>query len=315
QLALEQAAEQLRLDVTNAYYDVQEAKAQVEIARAAVEDAKQSVRDAKLLQEAGLGTRFDVLQAEVDLRNEEQNLTRAISRQKTRRRQLAEVLGLSQQKEVTAATPPQVAGSWDLSLEKSIVKAFQNRAELQQQLARRKIGKENQDIALANVKPQVSLFTRYNVTNVIDDGVGNDTGVGDGLAMGVRLQWNFYDGGQSQARARQAKIDVALAENRFDQLRNQIRRQVEQAFFQLKSNKDNIDTARLAVEQAEESLRLARLRFQAGVGTQTDVINAQSALTRARGNLLRAIIDYNRSLAELKRQVSNYPDNRLFDTP
>jgi outer membrane protein TolC len=83
----------------------------------------------------------------------------------------------------------------------------------------------------------------------------------------------------------------------------------------LQANKDNIDTARLAVTQAEESLRLARLRFQAGVGTQTDVINAQSALTQARGNLLTAIIEYNRSLAALRRAVSNYPDNRLFDTP
>jgi len=315
QLALEQAAEQLRLDVKNAYYAVQEAESQVEIARAAVEDAEQSVRDAELLREAGLGTRFDVLQAEVDLRNEEQNLTQAISQRRVSRRQLVEVLGLSQQTEVTAATPAQVAGEWNLSLEESIVKALQNRAELQQQLAQRKIGKENQDIALASIKPQVSLFTRYDVRDVIDSGSGAGTGIGDGLAMGVQVQWNFFDGGQSQARARQAEQDVAIAENRFDQLRNQIRREVEQAFFNLQANKDNIDTARLGVEQAEESLRLARLRFQAGVGTQTDVINAQAALTSARGNLLTAIINYNRSLARLKRAVSNYPDGRLFDTP
>lgn len=317
QLALEQAAEELRLDVTNAYYQVQEADSQVEIARAAVEDAEQSVRDAKLLQEAGLGTRFDVLQAEVDLANEEQNLTRAISQRRTSRRQLVQVLGLGQQIEVTAATPPQVAGSWDLSLEESIVQAFQNRAELQQQLAQRRIGQENKDIALANLKPQVSLFTRYNFLSAID--IPGDTGTGpefgDGLAIGAQLQWNFYDGGQSQARARQAEQDVAIAENGFDQVRNQIRLEVEQAFYELQANKDNIDTARLAVTQAEESLRLARLRFQAGVGTQTDVINAQSALTQARGNLLTAIIEYNRSLAALRRAVSNYPDNRLFDTP
>lgn len=316
QLALEQTAEELRLNVTNAYYAVQQADSQVEIARAAVEDAEQSVRDAQLLQEAGLGTRFDVLQAEVDLANEEQNLTRAISERRISRGQLVEILGLGEQTEVTAATPPEVAGSWDLSLEESIIQAFQNRAELQQQLAQREIGQENQDIALANLRPQISLFTEYNVTNIIDDGAGNNsTGVGDGLAIGAQLQWNLYDGGQSQARARQAQQDVAIAENEFDRLRNQIRQEVEQAFYNLQANQENIDTARLAVTQAEESLRLARLRFQAGVGTQTDVINAQSALTQARGNLLTAIIEYNRSLAQLKRAVSNYPDGRLFDTP
>lgn len=315
QLALEQAAEQLRFDVTDAYYSVQEAESQVRIAQAAVTDAEQSLRDAELLEQAGLGTRFDVLQAEVDLANEEQNLVRAKSQRRVTRRQLVEQLGLGQQVEVTAATPPEVAGDWELSLEESIVMAFQNRAELEQQLKEKEIAQENQVIALSGIKPQVSLFTNYNVSSVIDDGSGGGTGTGDGLAMGAQVQWNFFDGGQSQARARQAEQDEAIAENRFEQTRNQIRREVEQAFFNLKANKENIDTAELAVEQAEESLRLARLRFQAGVGTQIDVINAQSELTRARGNLLTAIIDYNRSLASLERAVSNLPDGRVFDTP
>ncbi|AFZ49289.1 TolC family protein [Dactylococcopsis salina] len=315
ELALEQVAEQLRFDVTDAYYGVQQADSQVEIARAAVSDAEQSLRDAELLEEAGLGTRFDVLQAEVQLANEEQNLTRALSQQRIRRRELVEVLGLGQQIEVTAATPPEVAGTWDLSLEESIVRAYQNRSELEQQLEQKEIGEANQNIALANIKPNVSLFTRYNVRDIIDDGSGTGTGTGDGLAIGAQLQWTLYDGGQARARAEQAKEDVAIAENRFDQIRNQIRREVEQAFYNLEANEQNIDTATIAVEQAEESLRLARLRFQAGVGTQTDVINAQSELTRARGNLLTAIIDYNRSLAALQRAVSNLPDGRLFDTP
>jgi outer membrane protein TolC len=313
ELALEQAAQQLRFDVTDAYYAVQQADSQVEIARAAVADAEQSLRDAELLEQAGLGTRFDVLQAEVDLANEEQNLTRARSQRRISRRRLVETLGLGQQVEVTAATPPEVAGTWELSLEESIVLAYQNRSELEQQLEQREIAEENEVIALAGIRPQVSLFTRYNVRDIIDS--PNVTGAGDGLAIGAQLQWTLYDGGQARARAQQAKENAAIAENRFDQTRNQIRREVEQAFYNLQANEQNIDTARVAVEQGEESLRLARLRFQAGVGTQTDVINAQSALTQARGNLLTAIIDYNRSLAALQRAVSNLPDSRLFDTP
>ncbi|NQZ64794.1 TolC family protein, partial [Crocosphaera sp.] len=66
-------------------------------------------------------------------------------------------------------------------------------------------------------------------------------------------------------------------------------------------------------ETREEALRLARLRFQAGVGTQTDVINAQRDLSQARGNFLQAIIQYNQSLNALQRSVSNFPDNRLFE--
>lgn len=315
ELALEQTAEQLRFDVTDAYYSVQEADSQVAISRASVEDAEQSLRDAQLLEQAGLGTRFDVLQAEVDLANEEQNLRRAIAQRQISRRQIGETLGLGQQIEVTAATPPEVAGTWELSLPESIILAYQNRAELEQQLEQREIAQENQTIALAGIRPQVSLFTNYNVRSIIDDGSGSGTGTGDGLAIGAQLQWTLYDGGQARARARQAEENEAIAENNFEQTRNQIRTQVEQAFYNLQANEQNISTAEIAVDQAEESLRLARLRFQAGVGTQTDVINAQTALTQARGNLLTAIIDYNRSLASLQRAVSNLPDNRLFDTP
>jgi Outer membrane protein len=83
----------------------------------------------------------------------------------------------------------------------------------------------------------------------------------------------------------------------------------------LNANAENIQTASFALEQAQESLRLARLRFQAGVGTQSDVITQQTELTRARGNRLRAILDYNRALASLQRAVSNLPDNNLFDLP
>lgn len=309
QLALEQVEEQLRFNVTDAYYSVQQADSEVAIAEATVADAEQSLRDAELLEEAGLGTRFDVLQAEVQLANEEQQLTRALSQQRISRRELVQVLGVGQQVEVTAANPPEQAGDWDLSLEDSVLLAYQNRAELEQQLEERKIGEENQIIALSDTRPQISLFTSYNVTSDFENSAT------DSLVMGAQLNWTLYDGGSARARARQAEEDVAIAENRFQQTRNEIRTEVEQAFFNLESNEQNIQTAELAVEQAEESLRLARLRFQAGVGTQTDVINAQSELSRARGNLLTAIIDYNRSLAGLERAVSNLPDSRVFDTP
>jgi outer membrane protein TolC len=59
------------------------------------------------------------------------------------------------------------------------------------------------------------------------------------------------------------------------------------------------------LEQAREALRLARLRFQEGVGTQSDVINSETALTQAEFNRLQAILDYNRALASLQRAISN----------
>ena len=68
-------------------------------------------------------------------------------------------------------------------------------------------------------------------------------------------------------------------------------------------------------ERAEENLRQARLGYQAGVGRQTEVIEAQRSLVNARGSFKRSIIQYNRALNQLQRQVSNMPDSRLFNIP
>jgi outer membrane protein TolC len=118
----------------------------------------------------------------------------------------------------------------------------------------------------------------------------------------------LFDGGAANARADQRQADIEIADRRFEETRATVRFEVEQAYFTLESNRQNIDTARLAVEQAREALRLARLRFEAGVGTQLDVISAQSDLTEAEVNLIDAILGYNRSLAALERAVTNLPE-------
>jgi outer membrane protein TolC len=140
-------------------------------------------------------------------------------------------------------------------------------------------------------------------------------GPSNNFTLGASLQWNFFDGGAARARARQQSINIEIAENNFASQRNQIRFDVEQSFFNLNANRENIQTASLALERAAESLRLARLRFGAGVGTQLEVINQQTELTRAEVNRLQAILDYNRALATLQRAISNLPNNNLFTLP
>jgi OMF family outer membrane factor len=306
---VETVSEQTRFDATDAYYELQRGDAQVAIAQASIEDASQSLRDAQLLEQAGLGTRFAVLQAEVDLANANQDLTQAISTQRIARRRLAQVLSVGQHIELTAADEIREAGTWGLSLDDSIVLAYKNRAELEQQLLQREISQQDRSIAISAVIPQVDLLGEYNVLNDLSD----DAGFGDGFSVGGRIRWTFFDGGTAFARARQAERNIDRADTEFSLRRNKIRLQVEESYYSLISNQENIKTSQKSIESATESLRLARLRFQAGVGTQTDVINSQRDLTDARSRYLQAIVDYNKSLNSLQRSISNLPDNRLFE--
>lgn len=301
ELDVERQSEEIRLSVTRAYYDLQQADEQVRIARSAVENAQASLRDAEALERAGVGTRFDVLRSQVNLANNTQQLTNNLSRQQTTRRQLATLLSVPQAVNISAADPVQLAGLWNQSLEQSIILAYQNRPELHQQLAQRNISEQQRRQALATLGPQVSFVANYNLLDQFDDGVG----LTDGYSVGVRATLNLYDGGAARARASQARANIAIAETRFASQRDQVRFQVEQAFTNQRSNLENVQTANVALEQAREALRLARLRFQAGVGTQTDVINSENDLTQAEGNRITAILDYNRALAELQRAVTS----------
>lgn len=317
QLEFERIAEDLRLQITAGYYNLQEADGRVRVGEAAVSNAEKSLRDAEALERAGVGTRFDVLQAQVTLANEEQNLTNALRDQRVSRRRLVEQLNVNESIQLAAADEIQPAGTWQLSLDETIIAAFKNRAELEQELVQRDLSEEQRQIALSAIRPSLDLFANYNVLGLITDDVdpGATRGWADGYSLGATFTWTFFDGRAAKARAKQNELDIALAETRFDRLINQIRREVEEGFFELQASFDNISTAELGLEQAREAFRLARLRFQAGVGTQLEVINSQTDLTRAELNLLVAILNYNRALSALQRSVSNLPDGDLSDAP
>ena len=283
--------------------------AQVAIAKASVEDASQSLRDARLLEQAGLGTRFDVLRAEGDLATAYEAVTRAVSDQRIAQRRLAQILGVGQKVELTAAEKITQAGKWTMSLENSIVQAYKNRAELEQQLLQVDIYEQDRFIALSSIQPKVDFLATYNYQNNFD----NSVGLVDGYSFAARVRWTFFDGGRAFAEARKANRDMDSAQTQFAKQRDQIRFDVEESYYTITSTEENIKSTQTNVVRFEEALRLARLRFQAGVGTQTDVINAQRDLANARGRFLQAIVGYNQALNKIQRAVSNLPDNNLFE--
>ena len=300
EFTVESQSEDVRLNVTRQYYDLQQADEQVRINQSAVVNAQASLRDAVALERAGVGTRFDVLRFQVNLANSQQNLTNSISQQRIAQRQLATTLSITQSVDLIAADPVRLAGLWNQSLEDSIVQALQNRPELQQRLAERNIGEQQRRQALSQLGPQLSLVASYDLLDQFNDNVA----VTDGYSVGLQASLNLYEGGAARAQAAQARANIAIAENAFANQRNQVRFEVEQAFSQLQSNLENVQTANTALEQAREALRLARLRFQAGVGTQTDVISAENDLTLSEGNRIQAILNYNRALAAIQRAVT-----------
>jgi len=313
ELSLEATFEDLRRDITDSYYRLQQENEQLKIDQSAVKFREQSVKDAQALEKAGLGTRFEVLQAEVELANDRQLVVQTRDRQTQRRRELARLLSLPEAIDIQTADPIAKAGEWTLPLEDSIVLAYRNRAEIEQQLAQRELNSAQRRARLSQLGPQLSAFARYELLDVIQP--DDDFSLVSGYSTGLQLQWTLFDGGAARAQARQESVAIEQAENGVGRARDRIRFEVEVAYSNLQANAENIQTSLKAIESAQEEVRLARLRFQAGVGTQTDRLNAETRLTRARGNVLIAIIGYNRALAALNRAVSNLPPGTIQPVP
>ncbi len=299
---LRQASQTIRLSIVTAYYKLQNTDETIRIQRKAVENAGRSLKDTKARERAGVGTKFDVLQSEVQLANAKQDLLNAEAAQLVARRELSRQLNYPETIEITAADKIVPVAEWKLPVEETILLAVRNRSELDIRKLEREVAGDRANTSLARLGPQVSVFANVNSNS---DFLNNGGGLGrGGFQVGARLNWDFYDGGKAAAQVDQFKADQATAESKFEQSARQARYDVEESYINQRSRFQQIETATKAVQQAEEALRLARLRLDAGVGTQLEVITAESDFTRADVNRVQAIIGYNQSRANLERAVS-----------
>ena len=304
-LEVERIEEELNLQVTDAYYNLQQSDLETAIAQKDVESRKKGVEIVRKLLDAALATRLDLLNAEVELDNAIQVLRNTKAEQQITRRNLAQILSLSPNVTPKAADKVALSDRWKLSLEETIILALNNRVELEQQLAQRRSGKAQRQGAWAAIIPQLGLFANYDFLQLYSDEPGDSAlrGFGDGYSVGLNFSWTLWDGGAALARAKEADAVIKIAEQQYADSANSIRFEVEQAYFQLPATLENVETATQAVARAQAAVDAAEIRFRANLNTQTEVLDAQNRLVQAENNLVQATLGYNRALAALERAV------------
>ncbi|MCL5097701.1 MAG: TolC family protein, partial [Candidatus Omnitrophica bacterium] len=88
-----------------------------------------------------------------------------------------------------------------------------------------------------------------------------------------------------------------------DDTSRRIELEVRTAYSNFIEAKEVLDAQKMVQEEAEEALRLATARYDAGTGTQLDVLNAQTSLTEARTTQIQALHDYVVAQARLERAI------------
>ena len=304
------ALRDLRLEAATAYFDLQETDEGVRIGQASVKASLVSLRDARARYNAGVNTKLEVLEAETQLARDRNILTTNLGRQALARRNLAAILDLPQDITPTAATSARPLGLWEPSLQESILAAYNYREELDQLILDISINNSQANASLAAIQPVLSFVNSTSTfrTQGQTAQTSNDIDMGDfSYALqnttALTASWRLFDGGRSRAEYRRFKHAAEESRFNFASVRDQIRVEVEQSFFGLRTSIQNIDTTASEVLSSRESLRLSQLRVQAGVSTQREVVDNQRDLTNAELRYAGAIRDYNTNLAQLRRRT------------
>jgi len=304
ELELQQVQQTVRLEVATLYYELQNALEDVRINQAAVANSEGNLQDTELREASGVGTRYDTLLARTQLAEDQVNLLSAQNNQAVAERGLVQILGVGDTAQAISTTPIAKQSAWPLSLAETLAQAYETRAEIQQQQLEQNIQQNTAKLARAELSPEVSLSTGYDFQNSSIDTSDTFNSWQDGLNISLDMEWTLYDGGVATAQASQANASEEIAVSELNNQQDLIRLEVQTAYLTLQSGTEQITAAEVGVSAAEEGLRLARLRFQAGVGTQLEVLEAQSDLTDAESAVAQAITAYNQSTVELERAIS-----------
>lgn len=296
------------LSIKVAYDDVLLSMEQIQTQKASVALLEKELLDQRRRFDAGTAPRFNVLRAEVELANAKPRLIRAENAFRISRDTLATLLGWNIPTNSLDSIPLQLSDSlaaepFDITLPMAIAKARVQRPELTVRAMDRRLRKEDVTQAQANYYPSVGIAGGYQgQSRVFSDDLSL---VLDGWTAGAQFNWSILDFGLTKGRVDAAKARLAKSGIDQDDTVRRIDLEVRTAHSTFIEAREVLASQQKVIEQAEEAVRLAMARNDAGSGTQLDVLSAQTALTEARTVHAQALRDYAVALARLDRAMGD----------
>jgi outer membrane protein TolC len=296
--------DQIIATVTTQFYQVVVDRALIGVQEEQVALLGSQLKDQQNRFEAGTVPRFNVLQAEVALYNQIPQLITARNNYRIAQLVLAKTLGLDYNPSRGVAAPVRVIGELNyiprrISLLESIELGKRNRPFLKQARANVLNQIEQVHVALGGFLPNFTSTGGYDIFSSPLSTSFHD--VSKGWVFGLQGNWAIWDSGETYGRVKQQRALLSESKITYDDDIRQVELEIQQAASNVVQNRELIQSQEKNVEQANEAVRLAKARLDAGAGTQLDVLNAQVQLATAESTRLQALFGYITSLAEFDR--------------
>jgi outer membrane protein TolC len=298
----------LMRQTVNQYYEVMRARGELAARIEAVRQSNIQVALNEKLDQAGVGTKFAVLQAKTQLAENELALLAQQSATRISEVQLLTILNLPLETDIRleeSQISKRTLVSPEYSIDELVDSAMSHRPDITRRRFSYKASKQRVNQAIAGFAPSFSASYTLNsfATNFgrsleprnLDQFKTGSLGMDWPILKGIGL-YQISDINQKRAESRQAGLEL---ENE----KLQINGQVRDAFLRSGASEKQIDAAERQLEAATEGIRLARIRLQNGVGTNIDLIDTQRNYVNALVGKVRAVVQYNQAQVDLLKAI------------
>jgi outer membrane protein TolC len=308
-LELQAVINEALLQVRTSFYGVLLAREQIKVQESNLELLQQQLKTATDRFEAGTVSSFEKLRAEVAVANAKVPLITARNNYRLAIEALRLALGFTTPPAASGRNEPAFVGTLDFTPRQfdriaALEAARANRPDLAR-LARIADSREEAvTSARSGGLPTVSAYGGWALRKGPTGSFGDSN---NGWLLGVQSDWALFDGRATQGRVAQARSALAQTQLALGEARLAVEVEVSRAHSQWQQASELAEASARVVEQATEAVRLANARYNAGTGTQLDVLSAQVDLTTARTNQIQAYYGYNVAVAALRKAMGQ-PD-------
>jgi outer membrane protein len=321
QLNIAKANYELQEVVTRVTMDVRIAFNELLLNRAKVRVREESVRvlDEELNNQqerfsAGIVSKLNIQRAEVAVANERPELYNAQTELKNSYLRLSELFGTDVPPEAQAP-PFEIAGELryrpnHADLNNCLARADANRPVIKAREKDIEIEDRQYVLDKSAMRPHVRAFSGYEAYSERDPEVGPEFNYGG--VVGINATWNIFDGFATKGRMQATRARREAAVQALAAARRSVASEVRSAFFDLQQAQRVLESETKNVQTADEALDAAKGNFAAGLGTQLDILQAASDVTRTRTTRLSAIYLHNVALARLAHACASSAEELDF---
>jgi len=225
-------------------------------------------------------SKYELLRAEVRLVQTQSDLLKEKNDAELTRLELLKLLSipLNSDLETSMKLEPDL---FTADLEKDLKTAEATREDLKIRALEKKLADQAVIAARGEKQPTVALFGQYGSENPSSKSGFGSLQRKDYWLAGLSVNLPFIDAGLSSGRLLEAKSDMALSQNNFENSLEMAQLEIRKAALNLNTTEQIVSAQRQNLKQAEETMRLAKVRYENGMFTQVDLFDAETAWSNA----------------------------------